>query len=276
MLLFACVWRRCPLSTRTTTWRSRRRASLTAAVAQLVMKPLGCDGFSGMRTDGPERLQERLVGDVGSSAMLRPHHEIVDRDDPDESLLLIEHWQSPNPVLPHRPECGASVVSRRAGMKRATRHHVSNPYLRWKRRPRGRRDADVAIGDHADDPSLLVNDWHDPAVTIPHDLGCRRKIGVPVARSYVGCLKLLHRHGYTPLLLTAQSQSALLNRRSGECVPHWLLPKPVRRAIDVRISVIHRCKPSAYAGRRRELQVRRVFQRSIADPNGLSTLERLV
>jgi hypothetical protein len=51
----------------------------------------GTDGFSGMGTDCLERFQELLARDIRPLATIRPPHQIVHRNDPDQPLLLIEH-----------------------------------------------------------------------------------------------------------------------------------------------------------------------------------------
>src|SRR5262249_15043721 len=121
-----------------------------------------------MRADCLHRVDELIALNRGILSIAGMRHEIVERDDPDEPLLLIHDRQTPHPLLSHRFERRSDFVMEVTRVY-VIRHHLSHANIRRARRPGCRRYTDITVGDHSDDAVLPVEDGYRATVIVPHD-----------------------------------------------------------------------------------------------------------
>jgi len=82
--------------------------------------------------------------------------DILQRQNAHQDALMIYHWEAPDSLRGHGPKCGPQVVARSAkdGWPADNFAHFD---LTGTLIPRTERNADVPVGNHAGDFSLIVD-----------------------------------------------------------------------------------------------------------------------
>lgn len=149
-----------------------------------------------MFADDVSRAEDLFTGQA-ALPRLSLDHNIVHRDDALKSPVIVDDGQAQHLFALHGLDGGFDVVIRMAGVDRA-RHHLAHGDLRGE--PVLRRDghADVAVGDHTDHLTLVVNYRQRAAIVIPQQAGGGGQIGVGAARGHIRGHDVLNFHVYFP------------------------------------------------------------------------------
>src|SRR5688572_20377263 len=109
-------------------------------------------------------------------------------------------------MLAHRPERDTDVVVRLHGVNAVVvADHFAGADLGRRFGPRRRGDADVSIGDHADNFALGVDHGYCTAIALPHQLGDNGEIGIWTDGLHIGRLQLPYCHGRSlPIAVRAE------------------------------------------------------------------------
>src|SRR6185436_14312610 len=91
--------------------------------------------------------------------------------------------------------CDTDVIVLLHSMNAVIGDHFSGADLGRRLGPRCRGDANVSIGDHADDFAVISDYWYSTTVAFPHQLGDNGEVSIWRDGSHIGGLQLLHCHG---------------------------------------------------------------------------------
>lgn len=106
---------------------------------------------------GSARLGYGLESRCRGFAIFQGNGDISQRQDPDESLISVQHRQAPDLMVSHSLGRNLDVLILQADDQVISRHHLTHLGGEWVESVGGRADGNVAIGDHPDQSVHLTN-----------------------------------------------------------------------------------------------------------------------
>src|SRR5215831_16564158 len=104
---------------------------------------------------------------------------VVDRQDANETSILIHDRKTPNLLFGHRDERCSDLIASLAH-EWVSAHHLTDPDVSGKAVRSCQSHTDVAIGDHSGGPSISVENGKRSAIVVPH---AARGLDQRIARS---------------------------------------------------------------------------------------------
>jgi len=110
---------------------------------------------------------------VFSRALAGPKHNVVKRQNSEQRAFTIDNGYAPDLLYSHGLENAVNIVIGCASEKLRKgvllgKHHILDEYVGGLLVPSAECDADIAVGDHADDVVTLTNYGQEPAAVLTH------------------------------------------------------------------------------------------------------------